>query len=139
MKNNRIVSLFLMFVVLVCAISPVSYADTNIPSPRFSDFTSVYAGIYDEGNGIYTMEGGATANSGSKKVVVTLTLEKANGNRWEAVPGYSWTASGMISAHTSASRSLSPGTYQAHLHAQVYQGSTLLETADAYSYVQFVD
>lgn len=52
---------------------------------------------------------------------------------------YSWTASGMISAHTSASRSLSPGTYQAHLHAQVYQGSTLLETADAYSYVQFVD
>lgn len=139
MKNNRIVSLFLMFVVLVCAISPVAYADTNIPSPRFSDFTSVYAGIYDEGNGIYTMEGGATANSGSKKVVVTLTLEKANGNRWEAVPGYSWTASGMISAHTSASRSLSPGTYQAHLHAQVYQGSTLLETADAYSYVQFVD
>lgn len=139
MKNNRIVSLFLMLVVLVCAISPVAYADTNIPSPRFSDFTSVYAGIYDEGNGIYTMEGGATANSGSKKVVVTLTLEKANGNRWDAVPGYSWTASGMISAHTSASRSLSPGTYQAHLHAQVYQGSTLLETADAYSYVQFVD
>lgn len=139
MKSNRIVSLFLMFIVLVCAISPVTYADANIPSPRFSDFTSVYAGIYDEGNGIYTMEGGATANSGSKKVVVTLTLEKANGNRWEAVPGYSWTASGMISAHTGASRSLSPGTYQAHLHAQVYQGSTLLETADAYSYVQFVD
>lgn len=139
MKKNRIAALLLTIVVLICAFPPVSYADNTILPLRFSDFSSVYAGIYDEGFGIYTMEGGATANSSSKKVVVTLTLEKANGNKWEAVPGYSWTASGMIAAHTSASRSLSPGTYQAHLHAEVYQGSTLLETADAYSYVQFVD
>lgn len=139
MKKNRLAAFLLTLVMLICATSPISYADNIVQPLRFSDFSSVYAGIYDEGLGIYTMEGGATANSGSKKVVVTLTLEKIVGDKWEAVPGYSWTASGMISAHTSASRSLSPGTYQAHLHAQVYQGSTLLETADAYSYVQFVD
>lgn len=88
MMKNRLAAFLLTLVMLICATSPISYADNTVQPLRFSDFSSVYAGIYDEGLGIYTMEGGATANSGSKKVVVTLTLEKIVGDKWEAVPGY---------------------------------------------------
>lgn len=44
--------------------------------PRFSDFSSLYAGLYDSGNGIYVIEGSAVAPNASKRVQITLTLEK---------------------------------------------------------------
>lgn len=139
MAMKRIAGLFVAAVLTVCLSATVVFAAEPNIQPRFSDFSSVYAGLYDVGNGIYVIEGNAAAPNANKKVVITLTLEKVVDNKWEVVSGCTWTASGMVTAQTSARRSLSAGAYQAHTHAEVYLGNTLLETADAYSYVKFVD
>lgn len=137
MRKKRIVIFLLSVLVLMSVFAPSALA-ADI-QPRFSDFSSVYAGLYDQGNGIYVIEGNAAAPDARKKVKVTLTLEKIVNNEWVVVSGCTWTDSGMVTAQTSAMRSLSAGTYQAHTYAEVYLGNTLLETADAYSNVEFVD
>ena len=139
MKLKRIVAIFLSVLTVLCISTTSAFAADYDVQPLFSDFSSVYAGLYDQGNNIFVIEGNAAAPNANKKVYITLSLEKANGNRWELVPVYTWTASGMVTAQTSATRSLSAGTYRAHTYARVYLGDTLLETADAYSYVKFVD
>lgn len=139
MQVKRMVALFFAVCTMLCILTTSAFADENDVQPLFSDFSSVYAGLFDQGNNIYVIEGNAATPNANKRVCITLTLEKIEGNKSEVVPGCTWTASGMISAHTSAMRSLSSGTYRAHTYAEVYLGDTLLETADAYSYIRFVD
>lgn len=135
---KRIIASICVMITMVCMMTTSAFAANDSVQPYFSDFSSIYAGLYDEGNGIYTIEGTAATPNANKRVYITLTLEKIEGNKSTVVSGCTWTASGLISAHTSARRSLSPGTYQAHTYAEVYLGDTLLETADAYSNVEFV-
>lgn len=139
MKINRFATVILATLAMLCVFTTSTFATDSNVQPRFSDFSSVYAGLYDQGNNIFVIEGNAATPNANKKVYITLSLEKANGNRWEVMPGCTWTASGMIMAQTSAMRSLSKSAYRAHTYAEVYLGDTLLETADAYSYVKFVD
>ena len=136
---KRIGAFLLVALTLQCIMTTTVFADDQGVQPRFSDFSSVYAGLYDSGNGIYVIEGSAAAPNTSKRVCITLTLEKIEGNKSTVVSGCTWTATGMVTAQTSAKRSLSPGAYQAHTYAEVYLGNTLLETADAYSNVECVD
>lgn len=138
MRVKRIAAFLLVALALQCMMTTSAFASDKAAQPRFSAFSSIYAGLYDVGNGIYVIEGTAAAPNASKRVYITLTLEKIEGNKSTVVPGCTWTASGMVTAQTSARRSLSPGTYQAHTYAEVYLGDTLLETADAYSNVEFV-
>lgn len=139
MKKKRIATLFVVVLALLSILTTSTFAAEADIEPRFSDFSSVYAGLYDQGNGIYVIEGNAATPNAKKTVKIKLTLEKIVDNKWVVVSGCTWTASGTISAHTSAMRSLSSGIYQAHTYAEVYLGDTLLETADAYSNVEFVD
>lgn len=139
MNRKHFVTSFLSVLLVVCVFTTSAFAAETGIEPRFSDFSSIYAGLYDVGNGIYVIEGNAAAPNTSKKVKITLTLEKIVDNKWVVVSGCTWTASGMVIAQTSARRSLSAGIYQAHTYAEVYLGDTLLETADAYSNVEFVD
>ena len=139
MRMKRIAAFLLAALALQCMMTTSAFASDKGVQPRFSDFSSVYAGLYDSGNGIYVIEGSAVAPNANKRVQITLTLEKIAGNKSTVVSGCTWTASGMVTAQTSARRSLSPGAYHAHTHAEVYLGNTLLETADAYSNVDFVD
>lgn len=139
MNRKHFVASILSVLLVVCVFATSAFAAENSIEPRFTDFSSIYAGLYDQGNGIYVIEGNAAAPNTSKMVKITLTLEKIVDNKWVVVSGCTWTASGMVTAQTSARRSLSAGIYQAHTHAEVYLGDTLLETADAYSNVEFVD
>lgn len=139
MNRKHFVTSILSVFLIMCVFATSAFAAESGIEPRFTDFSSIYAGLYDQGNGIYVIEGNAAAPNTSKMVKITLTLEKIVDNKWVVVSGCTWTASGMITAQTSARRSLSAGIYQAHTHAEVYLGNTLLETADAYSNVEFVD
>lgn len=111
MRMKRIAAFLLVALALQCMMTTSAFASDKAAQPRFSDFSSIYAGLYDVGNGIYVIEGTAAAPNASKRVYITLTLEKIEGNKSTVVPGCTWTASGMVTAQTSARRSLSPGAY----------------------------
>lgn len=139
MKKARFAAILLPVALLVSLFASTVFAQEPAPQPRYTDFSSIYAGIYLEDNGLYAIEGGAAAPNTQKEVHITLTLEEIQGDEWVVVPGCTWTASGMVSAHTGANRSLNPGVYRAHTEAKVYRDGVLLESAEAYSYITRVD
>lgn len=129
-----------LFLMICSMFSITAWAASDQPQPYFDYLSSVYAGLYDLGNGIYAIEGSAATPNVGRKVVITVTLEKLNdNNRWEVVSGGTWTGSGMASAHAGGDKSLYPGTYRAHTYAEVSVNGTLIETADAYSQIEFVN
>lgn len=132
-------------IILVCSIGVTNvFAESNTDSAknsdiieaRFSDFMTVYATLYETSNGFYHVEGGAGADSPSKRVEVTVTIEGFySDGQYHPVDGLEWTASGNLTAATQATRDLAGGAYRAHTVAKCYENGVLLETADAYSNV----
>lgn len=139
MKKVCITSISL-FLIICSLFSVTAWAASSQPQPRFDYLSSVYAGLYDLGNGIYAIEGSAATPNVGRQVVITVTLEKLNSNNeWEVVPGCTWSGSGMATAHAGGDRSLNPGTYWAHTYAEVLVNGVLIETANAYSQIEIVD
>lgn len=132
-------------IILVCSIGITnvfaepptdSMKNGGIIDARFSDFMNVYATLYETSNGFYHVEGGAGADSPSKWVEVTVTIEGCySDGKYHVIDGFEWTASGNLTAATQATRDLSGGAYRAHTVAKCYENGVLLETADAYSNV----
>ena len=81
MRMKRIAAFLLVALALQCMMTTSAFASDKAAQPRFSDFSSIYAGLYDVGNGIYVIEGTAAAPNASKRVYITLTLEKIEGNK----------------------------------------------------------
>lgn len=73
---KRMWAFLLVSLAIQCMFTTTAFAFDEGVQPRFSDFSSLYAGLYDSGNGIYVIEGSAVAPNASKRVQITLTLEK---------------------------------------------------------------
>lgn len=133
MKKIRSLVVVLVVAVLCGMFSTAVAASDDSVQPRYSDFATIYAGVYETDSGFYSIEGGATAPNLHKWVEVKVTLEKYDSGKWSVVSNCTWTNEDYVSAHAGGLRDLLPGDYRAHTVAKVYRDEVLLETAEAYS------
>lgn len=135
MKHKKLLAIVFSFVMLFALGTAAVFAEeTATPiQPRFTDFANVWTSLADEGNGLYQISGGATADTYSDWVEVTVTIQAYySGEGWKDYGGWVWTASGQMSAAVQASRYLNTGTYRVHTVATATRNGVLLETVEAY-------
>lgn len=141
MKHKKLLAVVLAFVMLFCcaSISASAAVPSNVESPsvspRYINFSSVWADIYKTSWGYYDVSGGAAAYSNDITVEVTVYVEGLfNGLGWDRYDYWEVTGSGTAIANAAGSRTLSEsGSYRAYTVAEAYRDGQLIETVTAYS------
>ena len=118
-RKTALVVLVLWVFAITSAIAEMTIVE--IQPRRYEHIRSVYANITISG-GVATVEGKANAGS-DVRVVITVQLQRKDGNEWTSLG----TWSGGSSA--SGSKSISRGNqYRAYVTARAYIGDSLVET-----------
>lgn len=118
-RKTVLVVLVLWVFAITSAIAEMTIVE--IQPRRYEHIRSVYANITISG-GVATVEGKANAGS-DVRVVITVQLQRKDGNEWTSLG----TWSGGSSA--SGSKSISRGNqYRAYVTARAYVGDSLVET-----------
>lgn len=118
-RKTALVVLVLWVFAITSAIAEMTIVE--IQPRRYEHIRSVYANITISG-GVATVEGKANAGS-DVRVVITVQLQRKDGNEW--------TTLGTWSGGSSASGSKSVGRgyqYRAYVTAKAYIGDNLAET-----------
>lgn len=138
MKHKKLLAVVLACVMLFCCASISAFAASpEIPtvSPRYVNFSSVWADIYKTSWGYYDVSGGAAAYSNDVTIEVTVYVEGYYmDGEWHRYDDWEVTGSDTALANAAGSRTLSEyGTYRAHTVAEAYRNGILVETVEAYS------
>lgn len=141
MKHKKLLAVVLACVMLFCCASVSAFAatpasaETSTISPRYINFSSVWADIYKTNWGYYDVSGGATGYNNDITIEVTIYVESYySDGEWHQIDDWEITGSGTGIANAAGSRTLSTvGVYRAHTVAEAYRNGVLLETVEAYS------
>lgn len=138
---KKLLSIVMCALLLCTVAATTAFADdsTSIKvepyiEARYSDFSMIYATLYENDYGFYDIAGGAGTYSFQKWVEVTVTLEVCGTNgKYHPVEGFEWTDADYSDAGTFATRDLPGGAYRTHTHAVCSLNGTVLEVEDVYS------
>lgn len=141
MKLKKLLGVVLACAVLFCctAVSAFAVAPTSVEtapiSPRYVNFSSVWADINKTSWGYYNVSGGAATYSNDITVEVTVYVEGYySDGQWHQCDDWEVTGSGTALANAAGSRTIDiVGTYRAHTVAEAYRNGVLVETVEAYS------
>lgn len=138
MKHKKLLAVVLACVMLFCCASISAFAASlEVPtvSPRYINFSSIWADMRKTNWGYYNVSGGAAAYSNDVTVEVTVYVEGYySDGEWHQIDDWEVTGSDIAIANAAGSRTIDVvGTYRAHTVAEAYINGVLVETVEAHS------
>lgn len=141
MKLKKLFAVVLAVAMLFCcnvmSVSAAAPANTqpSAVSPRYVNFSSVWADIYKTDWGYYDVSGGAVAYGSDVTIYITVYVESYfSDGEWHQIDDWELTDINDGVAGTVGSRTLTTvGTYRAHTVAEAYIDGVLVETIEAHS------
>lgn len=141
MKLKKLFAVVLAAAMLFCcnvmSVSAAAPADAQpaAVSPRYVNFSSVWADMYKTDWGYYNVSGGAVAYQSNVTVHVTVYVEGYfSDGEWYPIDDWEITDVSDGIAGAAGSRTLTTtGTHRAHVVAEAYIDDVLVETVEAHS------
>lgn len=124
------VSMFLMVLLLLCAIAPCGFAvQADEVQPLWTYVTKVGATIDISDAGVAKVKATGEANTkGVTKTTITASLQQMKDGKWKEVKSWTVSSNSMSASLPEKSWAVNHGySYRVVATAKAYKGTTLLE------------